>query len=185
MGAKVEICFGTNVRERMKKNLKLVPLRLWGGFRDVEIFLEIQDQTLLRFVLFVSHPQFFFYHGATSESGLKFRRTQGRKQDVHLAVASKLGGIEAVPNFYEHVHVPHRYGQFDYASREVLRKLEKDATEQLKAAFPTRYEELELAVKALLDKVDFRNEQTTATTNSSQLSLYSLFLGEGGLQKVN
>lgn len=184
MGAKVEICFGKNVREKMEKQLELVPLRLWGEFRDVEIFLEMQDQTLLRFVLFVCHPQFFFYHGATSESGLKFRKTQGRKQDVHLAVASKLGGIEAVSNFYEHVHIPHRYGQFDNSSREIVRQLEKNATEQLKMAFPVRYEELELSVKALVDKVEFRNEGT-ATTTPGNLSLYNLLLGEGGLEEVN
>jgi hypothetical protein len=165
MGAKVEICFGERVRERMEKSLKLVPLRLWGEFRDVDIFLEMEDQTLLRFILFVCHPQFFFYHGAKSESGIKFRQTQGRKQDVHLAVASRLGGIEVIANFYELVHVPHRYGQFDDASREIVRRLEKDATEQLKLAFPARYEELELSANALVDKGNFTIERTTGPDN--------------------
>lgn len=38
MAAKVEICWGKPVRERMKQLLNLVPIKLWGKFNDVELF---------------------------------------------------------------------------------------------------------------------------------------------------
>ncbi|KAL2823194.1 hypothetical protein BDW59DRAFT_173676 [Aspergillus cavernicola] len=136
MAAKVEICWGKHVRERMKRLLTLTPLKLWGQFRDIELFLEMQNQTALRFIIFVAHPQFLFYHGSFTESGLRFRETQARKQDLYLTVASKLGGITVTRNFYERVHRPALYGQFDMVSRRLVLQLEANADAQLKAAFP-------------------------------------------------
>lgn len=151
MAAKVEICWGRHVRERMKKLLNLQPLRLWGKFRDVELYLEMHGQEILRFLLFVAHPQFFFYHGSFTESGLRFRETQAKRQDLYLTVASKLGGVKIAPHFYECVHRPALYGQFDKFSRSLVVQLEAEADTQLRAAFPIRYEEIESSAKIFSD----------------------------------
>ncbi|KAI9376773.1 hypothetical protein BJX61DRAFT_530602 [Aspergillus egyptiacus] len=151
MAAKVEICWGKHVRERMKRLLKLTSLKLWGEFKDVELFLEMEDQIIRRFVLFVAHPQFFFYHGSFTESGLKFRETQARRQDLYLAVASKLSAVPLTESFYEKAHRPALYGQFDKVSRSLVMQLETDADAQLSAAFTARYEEVESSSRMILE----------------------------------
>lgn len=75
-------------------------------------FLEIENCSIVRFILFVAHPQFFFYHGHYTKSGVQFRETKARKQDLYLTVSSKLGGITIRQNFYEIIHRPALYGQF-------------------------------------------------------------------------
>ncbi|GIJ98094.1 hypothetical protein Aspvir_000207 [Aspergillus viridinutans] len=147
MGAKVEICWGRHVRERMKKLVNLVPFKLWGRFQDVELYLELEDQRLIRFVIFVAHPQFFFYHGFSTESGVRFRATSAKKQDLYLTVASKLGGIAIREDFYETIHRPALYGQFTREHREIVNRLEAEADSQLKKAFPQKYHQLELAME--------------------------------------
>lgn len=147
MGAKVEICWGRHVRERMKKLVNLVPFKLWGRFQDVELYLELEDQRLIRFVIFVAHPQFFFYHGFFTEKGVRFRATTARKQDLYLNVASKLGGIAITQGFYETIHRPALYGQFTREHRETVNRLEADADTQLKKAFPQKYYQLESAME--------------------------------------
>ncbi|KAL4895603.1 hypothetical protein BDV59DRAFT_172800 [Aspergillus ambiguus] len=79
MGAKIKICWERHVQERMKKLVKLIPLRLWGHFQDVELHLELEAKKLKRFVILVAHPQFFFYHGSFTESGIRFRGTSAKK----------------------------------------------------------------------------------------------------------
>ncbi|PCH02355.1 Hypothetical protein PENO1_035340 [Penicillium occitanis (nom. inval.)] len=160
MSAKVEVCFGKRVFERMKAYLELVSLKLWGEYEGVELFLEIENRTAVRFILFVYHPQFFFYHGQTSETALRFRKKFGRNQDLHLSVAGKLGGIEITPNFYESKHLPHHYGQFDNASNHVVKRLEKEADDQLRAAFPEQYKKIEAGARALAEKVKIEGQQT-------------------------
>ncbi|KAG2014573.1 hypothetical protein GB937_006535, partial [Aspergillus fischeri] len=61
MKAKVEICWGANVRERMLKKLDLQPLRLWGDFAGLVLHLELTPDkaSLTRFIIFVAHPQRF------------------------------------------------------------------------------------------------------------------------------
>ncbi|KAL1864404.1 hypothetical protein Plec18167_009728 [Paecilomyces lecythidis] len=147
MGAKIEICWGRHVRERMKKLVNLVPFKLWGRFQDVELYLELEDQRLIRFVIFVAHPQFFFYHGFFTENGVRFRATSAKKQDLYLTVASKLGGIAIRQDFYETIHRPALYGQFTREHREIVNRLEADADSQLKKAFPQKYHQLELAME--------------------------------------
>ena len=170
MGAKIEICWGRHVRERMKKLVNLVPLKLWGQFRDVELHLELEGQNLKRFVIFVAHPQFFFYHGSFTESGVRFRRTSGGKQDQLLAVAARMGRIDIVDNFYETIHRPALYGQFSKKHRGVVNQLEAEATCQLKAAFPQKYHELELAKNG--------PEKTAYDRTTSQLSPSQLIRGD-------
>jgi hypothetical protein len=111
MAAKVEICWGKPVRERMKELLTLVPLKLWGRHKDIELFLEMEHSSIVRFIVFVCHPQHFFYHSHHTEGGIRFRETKGRKQDLYLTVASKLGDITVKHNFYEILHRPATYGK--------------------------------------------------------------------------
>ncbi|KAL4904769.1 hypothetical protein BDW74DRAFT_178343 [Aspergillus multicolor] len=61
MKAKVEICWGANVRQRMLKKIDLVPFRLWGEFADLVLHLELTPNKTAsrRFVIFVAHPQRF------------------------------------------------------------------------------------------------------------------------------
>lgn len=94
MSAKVEICWGVPVRNRMKELLALDSVTLWGEYRDVEIFLEMNNNEIIRFLVFVPHPQYFFYHSHHTDSGSKFRLSKGRRQDFYLDVASRLGGGE-------------------------------------------------------------------------------------------
>ncbi|OOG00030.1 hypothetical protein ASPCADRAFT_161491 [Aspergillus carbonarius ITEM 5010] len=63
MKAKVEICWGGNVRHRMLKKLDLEPLLLWGDFAGFLLYLELTPQRtgLKRFVIFIAHPQRFMY----------------------------------------------------------------------------------------------------------------------------
>jgi hypothetical protein len=168
MAAKVEICWGRHVRNRMKERLNLVSLKLWGSFRDVELFLEIEAHKLVRFVIFVAHPQFFFYHGSATESGLRFRETAGKKQDTHLAVAGKLAGISTRQGFYETMHRPALYGQFRKECRELVNQLEAEADSQLKKAFPHRYKEIESA--AHNDRFEKMAQDSTSSFSQTALS---------------
>lgn len=173
MAAKVELCWGKHVRERMKILVNLVPLKLWRSFQDVELFLEFENQKVIRFLLFVAHPQFSFYHGSYTDNGIHFRRTKARKQDLYLTVASKLAGINFNHGFYENTHRPALYGQFNREHRELVNRLEKEADTQLKVAFPQRYRELEVASET--------PEQLTQGPQATTKSLQSeLIRGDSG-----
>lgn len=176
MSAKVEVCFGKRVSERMKAYLNLVSLKLWGEYKGVELFLEIEKSAAVRLVLFVYHPQFFFYHGQTSESALRFRKKFGRRQDLHLSVAGKLGGIQITPNFYESRHIPHHYGQFDNASNHLVKRLEKEADYQLRVAFPEQHKKIEAGIKSLVEKVKI--DRPTTAVPASGLTTYQLLSGD-------
>ncbi|GAM41792.1 hypothetical protein TCE0_042f15183 [Talaromyces pinophilus] len=125
--------FTLSVRKAMSAKVEL-----WGEYEGVELFLEIENRTAVRFIL------------------KKF----GRNQDLHLSVAGKLGGIEITPNFYESKHLPHHYGQFDNASNHVVKRLEKEADDQLRAAFPEQYKKIEAGARALAEKVKIEAQQT-------------------------
>lgn len=131
----------------------------------MKLFLEIEAQELVRFVIFIAHPQFFFYHGSGTESGIRFRETTGRKQDSHLAVAGKLGGMETTQGFYEFIHRPALYGQFKREDRELVSRLETAANSQLQKAFPHRHKEIELAA-GLRSKDAYDEEEENDTSIS-------------------
>lgn len=150
MAAKVEICWGKPVRQRMKELLNLIPLKLWGDYKDVELFLELDDDSIVRFVIFVCHPQHFFYHSHFTEDGIRFRETKGRKQDLYLTVASKLAGITIQRDFYEVHHRPATYGKLKREERKLVKELETDADSQLQTAFPQKYAEIETSAKSLM-----------------------------------
>ncbi|GAA82110.1 hypothetical protein AKAW_00225 [Aspergillus luchuensis IFO 4308] len=102
MKAKVEICWGSNVRKRMIKKCDLQPLRLWGDYAGLVLYLELTPgrQFLKRFIIFVAHPQRFMYVKSDGIKAQGWRHRFGVSQDQALAVAALLGGIQITPNFY-------------------------------------------------------------------------------------
>ncbi|KAJ9201240.1 hypothetical protein DTO021D3_6146 [Paecilomyces variotii] len=145
MGAVVEICWGVNVRNRMKKLVEFSQLNLWGSYEGVELHLEFnpESERIIRFVLFVNHPQYFVYAGHTSEAGMNFRKTKARLQDLHLTAAARLGGAVIQEHFYESVHRPGSYGKLTDQQKMVVQRLEAEAITQLKEAVPERFRRLE------------------------------------------
>ncbi|KAL2832726.1 hypothetical protein BJY01DRAFT_239685 [Aspergillus pseudoustus] len=138
MKAKVEICWGANVRERMMKKLCLEALRLWGEFTGLVLYLDLTpDKTsLIRFVIFVAHPQRFMYVKGDGENARAWRRRSGAPQDHTLLVGARLCDFKITPSFYE---LDPRLPQNLCVSREMSarRNLWKgQAVAQLKKAFP-------------------------------------------------
>ena len=138
MKAKVEICWGGNVRHRMLKKLDLEPLLLWGDFAGFLLYLELTPQRtgLKRFVIFIAHPQRFMYVKNDAERAQAWRRRFGTPQDRALMVAARLGGIQISPNFYT---LDSRLPQNLCVPRELSTKRsfwKGQAVAQLKKAFP-------------------------------------------------
>lgn len=145
MSAVVEICWGVNVRNRMKKLVDFSQLNLWGSYEGVELYLEFSSkgEQIIRFVLFVNHPQYFVYAGRTSEAGMNFRQTKARLQDLHLTAAARLGGMAIEEHFYESLHRPGSYGKLTDQQKMVVQRLEAEAIAQLKEAVPEKFRRLE------------------------------------------
>ncbi|KAJ6179577.1 hypothetical protein N7519_010038 [Penicillium mononematosum] len=103
MKAVVEICWGANVRSRMKQypGINLVPLPLWGSYAGLVLYLEMKANVFQRFIIFVSHPQQFMYVQSNGERGQNWRHRFGLPQDRALELAARLGGIQITPNFYQ------------------------------------------------------------------------------------
>jgi hypothetical protein len=102
MKAKVEICWGANVRERMLRKLDLQPLRLWGDFAGLVLYLDLTSDkmSLKRFIIFVAHPQRFMYIKGDGKKTRDWRCKFGSPQDQPFALAAGLGGIKIPPKFY-------------------------------------------------------------------------------------
>jgi hypothetical protein len=92
MEAKVEVVYGTPVKERMlqKQAYKLDLLPLWGEYEDIYIALDResnysnaqQGHRYRRIIVFVTHPQRFFYP----------KQGECTRQDKLLAVAADWQG---------------------------------------------------------------------------------------------
>ncbi|KAJ5818857.1 hypothetical protein N7474_004448 [Penicillium riverlandense] len=138
MGAVVEVRWGSRVRERMKNLSQLVPLTLWGQYKDVTLHLELSGdkKSLKRFLLFVRHPQCYAYVESSTERAQAFRTRNGRKQDLLLKVAAHLANIQIEPHFYE--YSPRLIKGFrETAERRLKREmLQGQARAQLRATFP-------------------------------------------------
>jgi hypothetical protein len=105
MLAEVEVVWGKCVRMRMQEQYRqaeneLEPLKLWGEYQDVTVFLEWEDgstrdkdtnRRLVRFIIFVMHPQVFL-----TPSAQKYARWQ----DLHLTVAGHLSKVKMTEDFY-------------------------------------------------------------------------------------
>ncbi|KAL3445957.1 hypothetical protein BJX65DRAFT_136689 [Aspergillus insuetus] len=138
MEAKVEICWGTNVRQRMLKKLCLEPLRLWGDFTSIVLYLELTPEktSFVRFVIFVAHPQRFMYVKSDGENARAWRQRFGAPQDQALVVAARLCDIHISPSFYE---LDSRLLQNLCVPREISARRnvwKGQAVAQLRKAFP-------------------------------------------------
>lgn len=146
MKAVVEVCWGAQVQDRMKQSIALFPLRLWGEYKDVTLFLELRNEHdtshIIRIVIFVYHPQYFFLATTSTEKGREWRSLYGRRQDLHLTVAAKLGGIKIEEGFYEMKHHPGKYGRINAEQRDVKRSLMDKAFAQLKVVAPAIFENM-------------------------------------------
>jgi hypothetical protein len=81
---------------------RLQPLRLWDKFAGLIVYLELNlEGELKRFVIFVRHPQSFFYAKRQDPRIDNWRRRHGRIQDRALEVAALLGRISIPMDFYE------------------------------------------------------------------------------------
>lgn len=138
MGAIVDIVWGRCVRQRMLNTLRLEPLRLWGHYHEVTIWLEWERFNLTgpeevwrlaRFVVFVLHPEAMIYMG----------QTRKRIQDLHLTVAARLGNLSIDEHFYEESHKPGTYGKLlrvEWARQKML-NLESIAEVKSSTSIPT------------------------------------------------
>jgi hypothetical protein len=138
MEAKVEICWGANVRQRMLKKLCLEPLRLWGDFTGMVLYLELTPEktSIVRFVIFVAHPQRFMYVKSDGENARAWRQRFGAPQDQALVVAARLCDIHISPSFYE---LDSRLLQNLCVPREISARRnvwKGQAVAQLRKAFP-------------------------------------------------
>jgi hypothetical protein len=101
MEAKVEVVYGAAVKERMlqKQAFEFDLLPLWGEYGDTYIILDHesnysnpqQGYQYRRIIVFVSHPQRFFFA----------RGGECARQDKLLAVAAKISRVGFIERYYE------------------------------------------------------------------------------------
>ncbi|KAL3478803.1 hypothetical protein BJX99DRAFT_100769 [Aspergillus californicus] len=104
MSAVVEICWGRDLWKEMECNMgiRLVSFPLWGAFSSVRLYLELGEdgRSLIRFILYVYHPQFFCRSGI-GKLGPERRKSFGQAQDKALTVAARLaGGTGSISKVY-------------------------------------------------------------------------------------
>jgi hypothetical protein len=101
MEAKVEVIYGTPVKNRMLREqaFKFDSLRLWGEYDDICIFLDResnysnaqQGQQYRRVTVWAIHPQRLFYS----------REGEPARQDKFLTVAAKISRVNSIERYYE------------------------------------------------------------------------------------
>lgn len=133
MAAKIEICWGKKVQERMQQLVHLKSVQLWGRYQGVTIHIEFDDSLeiprIKRLLIFVRHPQSFFRIGNRSDFAILFRKTLGRKQDLLLQVATKLGGITIPGQLYETNYMPWKGpSKLEFKYLRQIREFEKESS---------------------------------------------------------
>lgn len=141
MLAIVEICWGeivSNKSQNSSGSWELIRFPLWGRYRDVKLFLEIEkeSQTIRRFVFHVRHPQYFcrpkrLVHKANPKE-------EALIQDYALQLAAKLANVEIKNDFYRN-HTKGQYHRLTAHEKERLSLLEGVSRSELKIAFPERF----------------------------------------------
>lgn len=155
----------------MKKLLDLRPLTLWGEYQETELWLEFNQESMIRIIVFVNHPQYFVYSSAA-----RFKQTEGRKQDVLLSVAAKMAKIKIEAKFYELHHEPSRYPRLKKKQKEEVRRVEAGAYAQLQAAFPEKAGEIDFIAEryaAAKEKVDTQEEKNHKPNPKNQMGSVS------------
>lgn len=97
--AAVEVVYGRLVRRRMLQTLNITRLKLWGSYRDCEIFFEWNkkgdastNRRILRIIVFAYHPQCFLQ---------AWGREWASEQDRSMTIASKLSKVDVRADFYQ------------------------------------------------------------------------------------
>jgi hypothetical protein len=138
MTAVAEICWGANVRERsvFESSLRILPL--WNHYKGITLYLELGEdkKSVRRFITFANHPQFFMFMKGTNVRAQAFRTEQGRRQDLLLGVASRLGNVAINANFYKLSPLMLRPFRPGKAIREQRDAWKGQAYAELQAAFP-------------------------------------------------
>lgn len=135
MGAPIEICWGEDVWKRVVEQFKLVQFPLWGVYKDVKLWLELEDDgSMKRFVFQVHHPQFFC-------RGLHHPLEEAKVQDLSICLAAHMAGLVIKKDYWE-THWLGKHPRLSGQSRVVFAQLRTEAKNELKAAFPARWEEL-------------------------------------------
>ena len=142
-----------------KINPQLVRFPLWGSFKDVRLWLELDGQSLKRFIIHVYHPQFFCRVGQEKlhKTTREFREKYGKPQDLALLMAAQFVGLQdrINPQFFSTDLKLGRYprlkGELDHRRENHL----QSARECFRVAFPEKYREFELkeAQKAMERRV--------------------------------
>jgi hypothetical protein len=95
MSAVVEICFGEDVFQAVQQASRLVQFPLWGKFKSVRLWLELDDSEsiLKRFVIHAYHPSFFFRPSRRKKSGPSFDDAYRKPQQLMIFMAVQLAGL--------------------------------------------------------------------------------------------
>lgn len=151
MSAAVEICFGEDVFKEIRKTARLIHFPLWGMFKSVRLWLELDDSdssSMKRFIIQAYHPQFFSRPGRFDKTSSEFFETYGRPQDLAILMATQLAGlqhqIKIKPKFFEIHFVRGKYSRL--SAKQDLERQEhvREALDAFRVAFPKRFKEFEL-----------------------------------------
>lgn len=160
MSAVVEICWGKDVWNIMEKtNPRLARFPLWGSFKDVRLWLELDGQSLKRFIIHVYHPQFFCRIGQEKlrKSTSEFREKYGKPQDLALLMAAQFVGLQDRINsqFFSTDLKLGRYPRLKGDQNHRRENHLQSARGSFRVAFPEKYREFELkeAQKAMEQRV--------------------------------
>ncbi|KAL3442629.1 hypothetical protein BJX65DRAFT_312665 [Aspergillus insuetus] len=143
MAAIVEICWGENAWRRVREEVCLVQFPLWGDYKDVKLYLELDEsrKRLKRFVFWVHHPQWFFRPKHSTDS-ISNGRVKARAQDASIELAARLVDLQlkGCGRFYETI-TRNSYPRQTNEQRMVRYGLLNSARAELRAAYPTQTRE--------------------------------------------
>jgi hypothetical protein len=150
MWAAVEICFGKDAFVELSKSANLVRFPLWGTYKTVRLWLELNpDSTSIkRLIVEAYHPAFFSRPGRFKKQGLEFKETYGRSQDLAIWMAIQLANLSRLtnpPRYFEHHFIRGYYDRLSAEANENRLSFERDAMNAFRIAFPARYKEIEKA----------------------------------------
>lgn len=96
MSAVVEICFGDHVFKEVSRSSNLVRFPLWGKFRPVKLWLELDEHNpaaVKRLVIQAFHPQFFHRKSSLKRLGPFFDETYRKPQGLSILMAIQLADL--------------------------------------------------------------------------------------------
>ncbi|KAJ5343820.1 uncharacterized protein N7506_003644 [Penicillium brevicompactum] len=151
MSAVVEICFGEEVFKALSESVKLIRLPLWGIFKSVRLWLEVNEAnptSMKRFIMQAYHPQYFVRPGHLKKSGPSFSEIYAKPQDLMILMATQLAGlqnqIKVKPNFFECHLIRGKYNRLSPLQNLTRREHERQALDVFRLAFPERFEEFDI-----------------------------------------